>query len=262
MANLHSKSYNAQNEQNDNIIGSVLLRLRKSKNYSQEQMCAELKKYGVTIGAAGLGKWERGLSIPTAYQVIAACHALDHSLDMSEFISDYVPLLNEEGQRKVDEYVSDLAASGKYAPTQAQSNIIEYITLPHSNLKAAAGTGSFLDEGNFEYRDYPANYVPKGAKFSVEITGDSMEPIYHDKQIAFVAPCKTLRVGEVGLFTYDGLGFIKVYGEQMPSPDDADDYTDAYGVIHPQPVLISLNNKYPPRPISPNVPFQIVGKIL
>ncbi len=84
--------------------------------------------------------------------------------------------------------------------------------MPVSALAASAGTGSFLDEGSYELTRVRADEVPEGAAFGVRVSGDSMEPVYHDGQIVWVLPCDRLRAGEVGIMVYDGEGYIKVYG--------------------------------------------------
>ncbi len=89
-----------------------------------------------------------------------------------------------------------------------------------------------------------------------------MEPVYHDGQIVWVQPCDHLRVGEVGIFTYDGEGYIKVYGTQMPEAEQREAYTRSDGTLSPQPVLISYNAKYPPRVVLADMGFQIVGRVL
>ena len=38
--------------------------------------------------------------------------------------------------------------------------------------------------------------------------------------------------------------------------------TDSYGVVHNQPVLVSLNTKYSLILISPEQRFEVVGKVL
>ena len=55
---------------------------------------------------------------------------------------------------------------------------------------------------------------------------------------------------------------IKVYGEQMPGDDDREAFTDSAGNTHMQPVMISYNKSYEPRPISPNASFQIAGRVV
>jgi len=39
-------------------------------------------------------------------------------------------------------------------------------------------------------------------------------------------------------------------------------FTDSYGVVHNQLVLVSLNTKYSPILISPEQRFKVVGKVL
>ena len=87
-----------------------------------------------------------------------------------------------------------------------------------------------------------------------------MEPIYQDGQLVWVEACNELRDGDVGLFMYDGSGYIKVYSEQTPLDPSA--FTDSNGVLHPQPVLISYNEQYAPKIVSPELGFTIVGRVL
>ena len=77
----------------------------------------------------------------------------------------------------------------------------------------------FWMRGNFEMVSFPESSIPDGAEFGVRVSGDSMEPVYHDGQIVWVQRCETLRTGEVGVMIYDGQGYIKAYAEQ--EPDDS-----------------------------------------
>ena len=94
--------------------------------------------------------------------------------------------------------------------------------MPVSNLAVSAGTGAFLEEDSFEHISVPANTVPKGAEFGIRVSGDSMEPVYHDGQIVWVERCETLSIGQVGVFVYDGEGYLKSYGEREPAAREAD----------------------------------------
>lgn len=89
-----------------------------------------------------------------------------------------------------------------------------------------------------------------------------MEPVYHDGQIVWVRKCDELFIGDVGIFVYDGCGYIKSYDEQEPDEDHKEDFTDSYGVVHRQKVLISYNENYDPIEVSPEAEFRIVGKVL
>lgn len=261
-APIGGQRYDAAAEKDENIVGMRIAEARKKKGMSIAAFSAFLKNYGVEISTGGAGKWETGYSIPNAYQLIAICNALDIEDQIPFFMKDYVPALNDAGMKKVAEYKADLVASGKYRPAPRITSIITYISMPVSNLCVSAGTGAFLDEGNFEMLEFPADKVPTGADFGVRVSGNSMEPMYHDGQIVWVRECESLSPGEVGVFIYDGEGYIKVYDEQEPDEEHAEEYTDSYGVVHPQPVLHSYNPAYEPRAIKFGALFQIVGRVL
>ena len=213
----------------------------------------------MAVGA--INKWELGASKPNAYQLLAICFALNINEKLEYFVGNYQPRLNSEGQKKVNEYIEDLVLTGKYSPKPA-STIINFKDMPVATHLVSAGTGNILDEGSFDYVSFPEASIPLHAKFGVRISGDSMEPVYKDGQVVWVEPCEEIRPGEVGVFVYDGEGYIKSYGEQSPSADMADMYTDSYGTAHLQPVLISYNEKYPPKAVLPGVPFKIIGRVL
>ena len=239
-----------------NLVGELLGSARRDAGLSREKLSADLKRYGLEISAYGISKWEQGTRTPNTYQMIALCQVLHihNPLDM------YAEKLNSAGLKKLADYRDDLIASGRYAPIPKAPAELEYIDMPVSYLAASAGTGMFLDDGNYEIVSVPRASVPAGAVLGIRVSGDSMEPVYTDGQIVWIAQSESLHPGEVGIFAYDGDGYIKVYGEQ--EPEDTEAFTDAWGNVHMQPVLISYNKKYPPRPVSPEASFQIVGRVL
>ena len=246
--------YNAAKEKEANIIGRRLAAARYKTGMSLAVFIKELEKYGLHVGPNGVNKWENGETVPNAYQLFAVMHALGIE-DFRMLCEDYKPLLNDVGLRKVQEYRADLIAAGKYR--RKETGII---SMPVSDLSVSAGTGAFLDEGGFTQTDVPKDSVPLDADFGIRVSGDSMEPVYIDGQIVWVQRCKTLQCGEVGIFVYDGEGYIKVYDERKPTAND--DYTDSYGQLHMQPVMVSYNKKYDDRYISPEMDFQIIGRVL
>lgn len=215
----------------------------------------------------GIGRWESGTVIPNAYQLMALSHIFqieDPKTFFAETPTD-ADALNEDGLRKVREYKEDLIASGKYRPAPAPaagSNVLKFREMPMSLLPVSAGPGAFLDENNFELRRFPADEIPDGAEFAIRISGDSMEPVYSSGQIIWVQLCKQLRPGEVGIFEYDGNGYVKMYDEQYPEETFLDEYTTSDGQVLPQPVLVSYNEAYAPRPVNPNTSFCIIGRVL
>ena len=259
--------YNAERERRENIIGQRIQEVRKAHGVSLEGLSYALRHYGIDMKQTGIGRWESGTVIPNAYQLMALSHIFqieDPKTFFAETPTD-ADALNEDGLRKVREYKEDLIASGKYRPAPAPaagSNVLKFREMPMSLLPVSAGPGAFLDENNFELRRFPADEIPDGAEFAIRISGDSMEPVYSSGQIIWVQLCKQLRPGEVGIFEYDGNGYVKMYDEQYPEETFLDEYTTSDGQVLPQPVLVSYNEAYAPRPVNPNTSFCIIGRVL
>lgn len=257
--------YNAGAQRQQNVIGQKIKQERKRQGFTLSTFSQELNQYGLAIQRQGLNKWETGAAVPNAYQLMAVCHALHIQEGVSFFTGEtsLYDQLNEEGLKKLEDYREDLIASGRYKPrAKAKCLELRYKDMPVSTLPASAGTGNFLDQENFEIMSFPESAVPTNADFGVWVSGDSMEPVYHDGQVVWVQKCAALNIGEVGIFLYDGEGYIKVYDEQEPSDEQWDTYLDSEGVLRNQPVLVSYNKAYPPRPVSPELSFAVIGRVL
>ena len=259
--------YNAIDERERNVVGRAITKARRQRKMTLDVFSEYLRQYGVTVKKAALSKWETGENVPSAYQFLALCHALDIEDVRDTFTSDAerLALLDEQGQRKLRDYKEDLIASGRYRPAHGQdSGTIRYVEMPVSMLPASAGTGQFLDADSFEMVSFPMSSIPAGAEFGIRVSGDSMEPVYQDGQIVWVRPCQSLHPGEVGVFLYDGSGYLKVYGEQdAPSVDESSSESDAVGGrVQKQPVLLSYNKRYEPILVLPEAVFRVAGKVL
>ena len=258
-----SPEYDAESARVRNLVGSRLAELRRNRGMTQGQLAAALAPFGVRVQTAAVSKWEKGDSVPSAYQLFALCHALDFSAWADAFgdvslLPD--PALNPEGQTLLAEFRSWLESRRRYRVSPARPAPL--VEMNVSLMPASAGFGEALDNNAFEKLSFPAASVPAGAAFAVRVNGDSMEPVLHDGQYAWVRECTRLNPGDVGLFVVDGDGYIKVYSEQEPGPDEQDAFTDSAGVLHPQPVLLSCNEQYAPKVISAESGFRIVGRVL
>ena len=100
-----------------------------------------------------------------------------------------------------------------------------------SEQPAAAGLGAYLGPEAFRNVSVPADRLPRGASFGVPVCGDSMEPLYHDRDILVVSDALPAP-GEVGVFIMDGAGYVKVLGRGE---------------------LLSLNPAYTPIPMTESV---------
>jgi phage repressor protein C with HTH and peptisase S24 domain len=252
-------SYNAGDAEKNNIIGKQIESRRVQLGLSRADLRLRVSSYGLTLHRDVVRRWEIGQVIPSGYQLIALCHALDID-DGFSFFGGLPLQLNDVGQRKLEDYKRDLIATGLYAPAPIAE--IEYIDMPISYLAASAGTGAFLDEGNYEYVSVPKSSVPAGAELGIRVSGDSMEPVYSDGQLVWVKLTRELFPGDVGIFTLNGEGFIKAFALQEPSEELRDAFTGMDGIVRPQPVLKSYNKKYNPICITPDAHFEIVAKVL
>lgn len=256
-------TYNAAEEREANIMGKRIAKARRKAGLSQEEMCELLADAGILVQKAGLSKWEKGTTVPNIYQMVAISRVLRLRGGLAHFdpCDDLKPALNEIGLKKVDEYTSDLVASGRYSPHSARE-IRNAVEMQVSAMPTSAGTGCFLDDERFETISFPEGSVPSAADFGIRVSGDSMEPVYHDGQIVWVQKCSELMAGEVGIFIYDGEGYVKALGEQEPEEDVREEFVDCYGGVRPQMLLVSYNEKYKPIVVSPHKELIIVGRVL
>ena len=252
--------YNAALSKQNNDFGRRLASARAAKGYTLKEMSARLAARGVELGFRSYHKWEQGVTVPNAYQLFALCEILEIKNPGFYFAGSTLEELNEAGLKKLSDYRDDLIASGRYTirPQPPAGGIIR---LPLSIMPASAGPGAFLDGESFEDAEFPKEAVPSGADFALKISGDSMEPIYSSGQTVFIKKCSALTPGDVGIFVYDGNGYIKVYSEQAP-PEGDERYFDIDGAVRLQPVLISYNKKYSPIAVSPDAEFEIIGRVL
>ncbi len=94
-------------------------------------------------------------------------------------------------------------------PHQKDSTrLIEYF---HS---ASAGTGVFI-LGNETIDQLAIPDTPENRKvdYAIKVSGDSMEPDYHDGDIVLVSQKVELNHGDVGIFIINNDAYIKEYGE-------------------------------------------------
>ena len=85
-------------------------------------------------------------------------------------------------------------------------------TISLYDLPVSAGPGVYLDDSTAETINIPDNDKTRIADFALRISGNSMEPKYHDGDILLVEHAESVEVGELGIFILDGNGYFKKYG--------------------------------------------------
>lgn len=80
------------------------------------------------------------------------------------------------------------------------------------DLPVSAGPGVYLDDETAEEINIPDNEKTRAADFALRISGNSMEPKYHDGDILLIENTDSVEVGELGIFILDGNGYFKKFG--------------------------------------------------
>ncbi len=269
--NTEISKFDAAMLKEENTLGIKLAEARKQVGLSQVEVSKALAGYGLSFPSQAISKWEMGYNMPNALTLLALCDLYHIDNPVGYFTGavpeslDFSPMLSQKGLNMLQSFKELLIASGQFKPvTRRTTKFAEQakvIEMKVSRMPASAGVGNFLDDEQFELVQFAESSIPTGAEFGIRISGDSMLPNYTDEQIVWVERCDELNPGEVGIFVYDGAGYIKQYQETMPEADELEDYT-VNGVVYPKIYLVSFNEKYPPRLVNPELGFQIVGRVL
>ena len=85
-------------------------------------------------------------------------------------------------------------------------------SIPLYDLPVSAGIGEYLDGDAAESVSITVSESTASADFALRISGNSMEPKFHDGDVLLVQNADGVEVGESGIFVLDGAGYFKVYG--------------------------------------------------
>lgn len=139
-----------------------------------------------------------------------------------------IELWNSEKFNGLDDYGKDVVNTvleKELTRTNEQrerhTNVIE---LNFIDAPVSAGLGDMLEDyENCEKVFVPLTSESRRADFILKIYGDSMEPKFSDGDYILVRQQPTVDEGQIGIFGYDGKGYVKKFGGDR---------------------LISLNKKY------------------
>lgn len=221
-------------------IGLKIAALRRDAGLSQKELAQRLTALGEPVSDKALSKWEKGMTLPSARQLLLVCHALEVEDISGLFMGRGLARgLSAAGQRKLAEHADLLRRSGLYdRRREGEGKTIRLYT-----IAASAGPGQYLDDGDFQWVTDPD--APDRADFAVCIAGDSMEPKYQHGQRVYVQAVPYVADGETGLFSWEGNAYIKILRDR---PE---------GVC-----LHSLNPAYEDIPIHDPAQLRVFGRIL
>lgn len=204
--------------------------LCKSKGMSISSL---LKKCGLSKSCGT--NWKNGTS-PTLDVLIIIAKELNLSIDRIAFGKE--PTIPPEYQSLINSY-EKLSKYNKSLLDHIISTMIDFQLEEerHSQIKTinirlminkvSAGIGYDLNfNSDDDFKDIEVLYTPEAeaADYAVIVEGESMSPDFHDGDIVLVKSQQQIDIGQIGIFTIDGDGYIKEYSEDC---------------------LISRNPKYP-----------------
>jgi len=228
---------------------TTLAKLRKEKGYTQSDVAEYItNSSGKTCSFKVVSHWENGVSSPSIEQFLLLCEYYSVSDIQRTFRGidskfNNLTKLNALGKSRAEEYISLLCTNPLFSDSETSSSFYpsasgRFIKL--FDIPVAAGTGTFLDSESFEELEVDES-VPHNADFAVKVSGDSMEPRFVDSQVIFIREQKTLKIGEIGIFSLNGDAFIKKLGQSK---------------------LISLNPRYEPIEICEHDSLHVFGKVV
>lgn len=212
-------------------FSNTLKNLRIKAGFTQKQVYEHFN-----IPQSTFSSWEVGKSEPSGDMLIKLCdfYKCDMMKEFSnsdnviftanelELIEKYIALddigrshvdsiLNWETERVkiLDNNTAQLTElRHQLAAKRSQTRLRLYTYL---GKIACAGTGFYFDDIPTDTLEAP---FLNGADFIIGISGDSMEPNYHDGEKLYVQKVKELTLGDVGIFTIHNECFVKELGDR------------------------------------------------
>ena len=228
-------------------FGDLHCARRKELGLNQAELAARMTALGHPVSNQAVSKWENGSTLPNARQFLALCDLLEIDDIRGYFTGGGAGVLaglDAAGRARALDYIQLLRWSGRFSRREKTAEIVPLRSLPLYSIGVSAGTGQFLDGEDYEMVEVGPE-VPEGANFGVRVTGDSMEPRFHDGQTVWVRQQRSLMTGEIGIFLYDGSAYLK----QLVAKQD-------------RMALHSLNPAYGDILVSPELPLRVLGKVL
>lgn len=226
-------------------ISRIIKESRIMAGLTQTQVSERLGRPQATIAG-----WEVGRSQPDANTLFDLFRVLGRSVDEAfgftvenfnvtareRAIIEKYRALDWHGKEIVDVVLEKETDRMKFVQQVEQEpdpdNVIYIARWFRSPMSAGTGieAGDDFPE-ELELRKRP----PRGTSYVAPVSGDSMEPTYHDGDKLFIRSCEEIEVGQVGVFFMDGKQWVKEQGDG---------------------VLISHNPEYPPRPMTDDIRCQ------
>ena len=213
--------------------GEIIRRRRKEKGIKQEELGAK-----VSVGKNAVGAWESGRSRPDLNSVPVLCDVLGLSLEdffgVRKTVSEKpeVPEAFASRYRALNDYHRKVVLHEMDALLKLQEPAETFpgrklIRLFRNELSACAGPSYTIGESMGEPVWIEETPLTCAADELIRVSGDSMEPEFHDGDQVLVQHGASLRPGDIGIFVNGDAGYIKEYQR-----DGLHSLNPAYATMH------------------------------
>lgn len=230
------------------FIGNKIRKYRLKMELTQDQLGEKLDTKKSTIS-----NYETGYRTPQQDDLFEIAHVLNISIDdlfpKRKKNNDITTVYNQLTPPR-QHNVLDYANHQLELQNSTDDNVIdldtyknENTTLTDVNGYVSAGTGEqIFDEPKFKVS--VKGYVPPH-DLALQVNGDSMEPMFSDKEIIFVEKSNNIKNGQIGVFIINGEAYVK-----------------KVHVGEDRLTLVSLNKDYRDLHFYENEGVRLVGKVI
>lgn len=94
-----------------------------------------------------------------------------------------------------------------------RANMAEYKYIELYNLPVSAGTGIYIEDSGTEMIKVEVSGKTSESSFALRVRGDSMSPVYHDRDIILIRSQPSVQKGQPGIFILNREAYFKILGD-------------------------------------------------
>ena len=151
--------------------------------------------------------------LPDEIELIEDIRALDaHSLELVKMVVTKELERGTQSAKDRPTVVISKTEVSKKMGYMGSSSGLSRRNVPVYQMPVSAGPGVYIDDSTTEEISIPDNDKTATCDFALRVSGNSMEPIYHNGDLILIEDCDSVEVGELGIFVLDGDGYFKKFG--------------------------------------------------
>ena len=215
-------------------IGERIRYLREQLGITQDELAARVgyrHKASINKIETGERKLMQDKILPFAKALETTPYVLmgwdepepEPQLVLSDYESEHIRkyrAIDDRGQETVDGILDY-----EYKRCNGKAWEPEYGMEEYLYLGRIAAAGKWIYPGGIPFERVKERRM-KGADFIVGISGDSMEPTFHDGDRVYIKQTTDIKYGDIGLFVVGGMYFVKEF-----TPDGLKSHNPKYDLI-------------------------------